>query len=114
MHAVSTDAKPATNDRRANRRIKAPAPVRLRAHTGNDQSARIRDVSSSGVFLYTQAKIEQGTDVELVLILPEELTLGAKCWVCCQATVVRVEESGHEFGVAARIRRMDMLPEMEM
>ena len=46
------------------------------------------------------------------LILPPELTSGEKCWVCCQATVVRVEESGQEFGVAAQIRRMDLLPEM--
>jgi hypothetical protein len=46
-----------------------------------------------------------------VLILPPELTDGEKCWVCCQATVVRVEEDGTEFGVAAQIRRMDILPE---
>ena len=48
----------------------------------------------------------------LVLILPPELTSGEKCWVCCQATVVRVEDEGTEFGVAAQIRRMDILPEI--
>jgi hypothetical protein len=32
--------------------------------------------------------------------------------VCCQATIVRVEEEGSEFGVAAKIRRMDILPEI--
>jgi len=31
--------------------------------------------------------------------------------VCCQAKVLRVEESGREFGVAAQIQRMDVLPE---
>ena len=56
--------------------------------------------------------MEKGTDVELVLILPPELTSGEKCWVCCQATIVRVEEEGSEFGVAAQIRRMDILPEV--
>jgi hypothetical protein len=56
--------------------------------------------------------MEEGSDVELVLILPPELTSGEKCWVCCQATIVRVDESQHEFGVAAQIRRMDILPEL--
>jgi len=46
-----------------------------------------------------------------VLILPPELTSGEKCWVCCRATIVRVEEEGSEFGVAAKINRMDILPE---
>jgi len=66
------------------------------------------------VFLYTNSRMEQGTEVELVLILPPELTLGEKCWVCCQATVVRVEDQGGEFGVAAQIRRMDILPEVSV
>jgi hypothetical protein len=73
--------------------------------------AETRDVSANGVFLYTKSKMEKGTDVELVLILPPEMTSGEKCWVCCQATIVRVEE-GDQFGVAAQIRRMDIMPEM--
>ena len=79
---------------------------------GIDHTAETRDVSANGVFLYTNSKMEKGTDVELVLILPPELTSGEKCWVCCQATIVRVEEQGTDFGVAAQIRRMDILPEM--
>jgi len=83
----------------------------VRTAQGPDLDAETRDVSANGVFLYTNSKMEKGTDVELVLILPPELTLGEKCWVCCQATVVRVEENGSNFGVAAQIRRMDILPE---
>jgi len=76
-------------------------------------NAQTRDVSANGIFLYTQSRIEKGTEVELVLILPPELTSGEKYWVCCQATVVRVEDgAGKEFGVAAQIRRMDILPEV--
>ena len=55
--------------------------------------------------------METGAEVELVLILPPELTDGQKCWVCCQATIVRAELVGSEFGVAAKIQRMDILPE---
>jgi len=101
----------ADTERRAGTRISTRVPARVRTINGVDQTAQTRDVSANGVFLYTKSRIEKGTDVELVLILPPELTSGEKCWVCCQATVVRVEEDGPEFGVAAQIRRMDILPE---
>jgi len=102
----------ADNERRAGTRIKTRVSTRVRTAEGKDHTAQTRDVSANGVFLYTNAKMEQGTDVELVLILPPELTSGEKCWVCCQATIVRVEEKGSDFGVAAQIRRMDILPEV--
>jgi hypothetical protein len=48
----------------------------------------------------------------MVMILPGEL-IGEKRWVCCHATVVRVEESaGATFGVAAAIKKIDFLPEI--
>jgi PilZ domain len=99
-------------ERRSGRRIATQVPTRLRTSDGADQTAQTRDVSSNGVFLYTKSRMEKGAEVELVLILPPELTSGEKCWVCCQATIVRVEEEGTEFGVAAQIRRMDILPEV--
>jgi hypothetical protein len=98
-------------ERRSGTRIVTRVPTRVRTQQGADLQAQTRDVSASGVFLYTNSKMEKGTDVELVLILPPELTSGEKCWVCCQATIVRVED-GPEFGIAAQIRRMDILPEV--
>jgi hypothetical protein len=100
------------NDRRAGTRIATRVPTRVRTPQGSDHTAQTRDVSANGVFLYTKSRMEKGAEVELVLILPPELTSGEKCWVCCQATIVRVEEEGTEFGVAAQIRRMDILPEV--
>jgi len=102
----------ADSERRSGTRIAARVPTRVRTRQGGDQSAETRDVSANGVFLYTKSRMEKGSEVELVLILPPELTAGEKCWVCCQATVVRVEENGSQFGVAAQIRRMDLLPEV--
>jgi hypothetical protein len=99
-------------ERRSGKRIPSRIPTRLRTADGADQTAQTRDVSSNGVFLYTKSRMEKGAEVEVVLILPPELTSGEKCWVCCQATIVRVEEEGSEFGVAAQIRRMDILPEL--
>jgi hypothetical protein len=99
-------------ERRSGTRIATRLATRVRTAQGTNHKAETRDVSANGVFLYTKSKMEQGTDVELVLILPPELTSGEKCWVCCQATIVRVEENGSDFGVAAQIRRMDILPEV--
>jgi len=101
-------------ERRSGTRITTTLSTRVRTAKGADLTAKTRDVSANGVFLYTNSRMEKGTDVELVLILPPELTSGEKCWVCCQATIVRVEEEGSEFGVAAQIRRMDLLPEIAM
>lgn len=99
-------------ERRSGSRIPTRVPTRVRTTQGDELSAETRDVSANGVFLYTKSRMEAGAEVELVLILPPELTSGEKCWVCCQATIVRVEEQGSEFGVAAKISRMDLLPEI--
>jgi len=99
-------------ERRSGSRVATRVPARVRTPEGVDHTAQTRDVSANGVFLYTKSRMEEGTEVELVLILPPELTSGEKCWVCCQATIVRVEQSGSEFGVAAQIQRMDILPEI--
>lgn len=98
-------------ERRSGKRIAARVPTKVRSQ-GAQQTAETRDVSANGIFLYTSSRMEKGTEMELVMILPPELTSGEKCWVCCQAVVVRVEESGRGFGVAAKIRRMDALPEI--
>jgi PilZ domain len=99
------------SDRRSGTRIATRVPTRVRTPQGDDHGAQTRDVSANGVFLYTKSRMEKGSEVELVLILPPELTSGEKCWVCCQATIVRVEEEGEEFGIAAQINRMDIMPE---
>lgn len=101
-------------DRRSRARIPTSVPVRIRgASMDVGSSAQTRDVSTNGVYLYAPSRMSVGSEVELVLILPPELTSGEKCWVCCHARVVRVEAGpGKEFGVAAEIRRMDILPEI--
>lgn len=105
---------PSDIDRRSRERVVAKLPVRIRSTGTNvELSAETRDVSTNGVFLYTDSRMAEGSEVELVLILPPELTSGDKCWVCCHARVLRVEQRpGKQFGVAAEIKRMDILPEI--
>lgn len=107
------DSKP---DKRARSRIPVNVPALIK--TGEEPaqiSAVTRDLSATGVFLYTEKHIAQGSKLEVVLILPAELGFGEKQWACCQASVVRVEEgAGGKFGVAAAIERLDLLPEIPM
>ena len=101
-------------DRRSRGRIVTRLPVRVRSSAGNAElSAQTRDVSTNGVLFYAEAPLVEGLDVELILILPPELTSGEKCWVCCHARILRVERGlGKDFGVAAEIRKIDILPEI--
>jgi hypothetical protein len=106
-----SDSKP---DKRARSRIAVSVPVTVRSDdTEAESSAVTRDLSMGGVFLYTDRKITEGSKLEIVLILPAELGFGEKQWACCQASVIRVEDANNcQFGVAATIDRLDMLPEI--
>lgn len=100
-------------DKRAQSRIPVSVPATVRStEMATEVSAVTRDLSMGGVFLYTDRRITEGSKLEIVLILPAELGLGEKQWACCQASVVRVEDGKGQFGVAATIDRLDMLPEI--
>jgi len=103
------------SERRSKQRFPVQLPVSLRCEQGALQEAtQTRDLSTSGLFMYTNSRIEQGSELELILVLPPEITFSDRRWVCCQASVVRVEDTGKEgnFGVAAVIKRFDVLPEI--
>lgn len=103
------------SEKRSRQRIPVRLPVSIKSNDGSVQeTAHTRDLSSAGVFLYSDSQISEGADFEMVLVLPAELTFGERRWVCCQASVVRVDnqtEHGN-FGIAAKIRRFEVLPEI--
>ena len=100
-------------DRRDDRRIPARTEVQIKTPAGS-ASGHTRDLSSRGVFLYTHSEITEGAQFELMLVLPAEITGGRRQWACCIASVVRVEPvSSGTFGVAAKLERVDILPEIE-
>ena len=111
----SMASKEAKSDRRTRQRFPVRLPVSVKTEDGAiEESTQTRDLSTAGVFVYTSSRMEAGSDLELVLVLPPEITFSQKRWVCCQASVVRVEENAKDgnFGVAAVIRRFDVLPEI--
>jgi hypothetical protein len=102
-------------DRRSSQRIPARLGVSIRSPQSQPDTGYTRDLSTSGIFLYANSEILVGSEMEMVLMLPTQLTGGEKRWVCCQASVIRVEPGGEEgrFGVAASIRSMATLPEID-
>jgi hypothetical protein len=100
-------------ERRSETRQPASLPVKVRQPDGSEQQALTRDLSSTGIFLYSEGGLESGAKLELVVMLPEGLGVGAGGWALCQASVVRVEKSdGKGVGVAATLDRIELLPEL--
>src|SRR5216684_298320 len=104
-----SDAK---RERRTGQRLPVRVPVSVKAPRESVATTGVtRDLSTGGVFLYTDSRISEGSELEVVLILPPEITKSEQQWVCCRASVVWVEDSQEGFGVAASIKSMDILPE---
>jgi PilZ domain len=106
-------AKPKREKRAAPRLLwQLPASASFR---GADRAqVEVQDISSRGLFFFTQAKVEPNSKLEIVLMMPPELQPAGSQWVCCQATVVRVEEDkpNQKIGVAAVIDRCEALPQI--
>ncbi|MGA7139898.1 MAG: PilZ domain-containing protein [Terriglobales bacterium] len=100
------------NDRRSRQRMPVRVPVKLR-HQGSEQQGLTRDLSSSGIFLYSESGIKAGSKLELVIMLPPGLGVGPGGWTLCHASVVRVEQSeGKSMGIAATLDSIALLPEI--
>lgn len=100
-------------ERRSRQRLPVRVPVKVRKSDGTEQAGVTRDLSSTGVFLYSESGLEEGSRLELVIMLPPGLGLGPGGWTLCQASVVRVEQaSGKGVGVAATLDRIEILPEL--
>lgn len=98
------------NTRRRHKRHNTaiPAVVRQGEHS---IAATTRDISLGGLFLFTDAAFRQGTDIEVVLLLPKEIGLPESGMVCCHGKIVRTERASGQFGVAAEIERFQVMPQ---
>ncbi len=100
-------------ERRSRQRLNARLPVKVRQPNSPELDATTRDLSSSGIFLYSEKGLQPGTKIELVITVPASLGLGPGGWALCQASVVRVEDQSERgVGVAASLDRIELLPEI--
>lgn len=112
-------------ERRAGQRFSYLLPVSFRnVATGTEGVGFTQDVSSRGVFFFTDSPLHQGTKIELTLNMPSEITLGESMKVRCQAQVLRVIDTikdgvgtysaiqpEKKIGVAVRLEGYEYLPE---
>lgn len=102
-----------TPERRSQTRKPVRMPLKVRQPDGGELPGLTRDLSSNGIFLYSDSGLETGSKLELVIMLPPGLGMGPGGWTLCQASVVRVEEgAGKGVGVAATLDRIELLPEL--
>lgn len=98
-------------DRRIAHRFVLEIPITLvLVDTGLKVSAKTRDISSTGVFLYANLPVKQHQEIELLMTLPHEVS-SVPVRVACRAKVLRVEEQSEtgSKGIAAAIRHFEFL-----
>ncbi len=101
-------------EKRAVPRVQWQLPASVSFGGSGRTQVELKDISSRGLFFFTQAKVEEDSKLEIVLMMPPELERFGGQWVCCHATIVRVEENKphNKVGVAAVIDRCEALPQI--
>ena len=103
-------------ERRTTRRydLSLPILVRVPAQKVLDlKTGKTRDISTRGLYFVMDQDLRAGSEIDLTLTLPIELTKGAEVLVHALGKVLRVEpriEDGNtRLGVAAIIQRYDIV-----
>ena len=82
---------PVNVERRIGQRFAFNLPVSLReTATAAEGLGFTQDLSSRGVFLFTDMALSEGAEIELTLKMPSEITLGENMPVRCRGSVLRV------------------------
>ncbi len=104
------------SERRTARRYDLTLPVSIRFAVEKvvaRQEGKTRDISTRGLFFVIDKDMEAGSDLDITLTLPAEITNGTDVFVRAQGKVVRVERRVEEgeprLGVAAVIERYDII-----
>ncbi len=108
-----TDTDDKTQEKRRTVRTRLATPARVRVGNGclREYDSLTRDFSSGGIYVYSNANLEPGSEIEIIAMLPQDLAPGG-AWVCCHARVVRIEDDPTRGrGIAAVIERLGVVPE---
>jgi c-di-GMP-binding flagellar brake protein YcgR len=103
-------------ERRIARRYDLSLPVIIRVpaeRAADSQQDKTRDISTRGLYFVVNEDLEAGSELDITLTLPAEITQGSEVFVRAMGKVVRVErrmEDGDQrLGVAAVIERYDII-----
>lgn len=107
-------------ERRVGQRFPYLLPLSLhQAATSLEALGVTQDLSSRGVFFFTDAAVTEGAEIEITLRMPSEITLGESMLVRCRGRVLRVRPSAlspadssgkAKVGVAVRLEGYEYLP----
>ncbi len=105
-------------ERRIGQRFAFNLPVYLRdVATSAEGLGFTQDVSSRGVFLFTDMALSEGAEIELTLKMPSEITLGENMRVRCRGRVLRIvkpaDNAETKIGVAVCLKGYEYLPGTE-
>jgi hypothetical protein len=91
-------------------------PVIIRVPTErqvDSQEGKTRDISTRGLYFVIDQDLEAGSELDITLTLPAEITHGTEVFVRALGKVVRVERRMEDgttrMGVAAVIERYDII-----
>ena len=101
-----------SREQRSTRRFDLHLPVSIaRTETATMVEAQTRDISHRGLRFVMQEPPQMGSELELTITLPAEVTLMEPVRVRCAARVVRVQSDpdGGEIAVAATIESYEFL-----
>ena len=103
-------------ERRVARRYDLSLPVIIRIpldREGQSCNGKTRDISTRGVYFTIDQELAPGSELDITLTLPAEITRGTDVFVRAQGKVVRVEKKGDDksvhMGIAAVIERYDII-----
>jgi PilZ domain len=106
----------AMTERRTARRYDLSLPVIIRMpaeQVTGAQEGKTRDISTRGLYFILDQNVEAGSELDITLTLPAEITHGSEVLVRALGKVVRVEpreEDGNSrMGIAAVIERYDIV-----
>ena len=101
------------SERRNTQRFQMRLPLTVRWTTGaavGETSTESRDVSSRGVYFFLSKDVKEGSAIEILLTLPNEITLAGPVRVRCLGRVQRTEPRDEgAIGVVAAIERYEFL-----
>jgi hypothetical protein len=103
------------HERRASYRYDVLLPVIIRIPGQQSRSARSKDVSTGGVYLLIESSdLLPGTELEMTLTLPKDVTGGAGALVRASGRIVRVDKCDADTtvrtGVAVVFEKYDFFP----
>ncbi len=82
---------PVRLERRVGQRFSFLLPMSFRdVASGMPGVGFTQDLSSRGVFFFTESALHQGAEIELTLVMPSEITLGESMRVRCRGHILRV------------------------